>query len=170
MSFNENLIIVADNKSIDYANYLMQLIGDKYSAAIFTEKVYLDSQPKISSKTSVLFLGYGETANSQRTAMNKVFGLFTMNCYLLGKRAVLQVDNSVLNNVDYDSFALFARKYGLAFTRPKASLKSLSLWLHPKYIIPWKAGKKIYPVTVYDQLFQCLIMVFYKDYLDDFIA
>ena len=166
---DRNIIIVADKKTTEYANYLMQLIGDKYGAAIFTEKQYLDSQAKIKSRTCVLFIGDGGVASSQIGTMDKLFDQYSMGYYSLGRRAVLQVDKTFFDRIDYDSFVKFAEEYDLSFSKPRAKLASMSLWFSPKYINPIKAKERILPETVYDQLFRCLVKVFYSDYLEEFI-
>lgn len=171
MMDDRKLIIVADKKTTKYANYLMQLIGDEHGAAIFTEKQYSDSQAKIKSSTNVVFLGDGDAASTQMGAMELLFDRYSMQCYSLGRRAVLQVDKTIFDHIDYDSFIEFAAKYDFSFSKPRVNLASMSLWFSPKYANPLsaKTKKKIKPESVYDQLFRCLVKVFYSDYLEEFI-
>ena len=75
----KELIIVCDESLMEYANYLMALIGqnnDKYStvsAAIWTPKVYMDTLPKITSNTHILFIGSFKEAKEQRKNVNSKF-------------------------------------------------------------------------------------------------
>lgn len=77
------LIIVCDEKDMVYANYLVQLVGqkngagdgiagiadDSVSAAIYTTKIYKDNLPQIPSTQHIVFIGrspFGEGAEQDR--------------------------------------------------------------------------------------------------------
>ena len=73
------LIIVCDDKDMVYANYLIQLIGqkddagdsivgvedDSVSAAIYTVKNYKDNLPQIPSTQHILFIGQTSAARNR---------------------------------------------------------------------------------------------------------
>ena len=73
------LMIVCDEKLMEYANYLMALIGQNddvdgevvgtkdgmVTAAIYTPKNYKDTLPKITSNTHILFIGSFKEAKEQ---------------------------------------------------------------------------------------------------------
>lgn len=101
------LIIVCDDKEIEYANYLIQLIGqrddagdsivgvadDSVSAAIFTTKHYKDNLPQISSSQHIIFMGRSPLVKEQSKTISDHFNKLGMHYGWLGKRAVLYVDD-----------------------------------------------------------------------------
>lgn len=94
----KSLIIVCDEPELIYANYLIQLIGqkddvgdeivgvadDSVEAAIYTVKQYKDSMSKISSNQRVIFIG--AIAMEQAQTMDKLFDAWGMMACGLGKR------------------------------------------------------------------------------------
>ncbi len=101
------LIIVCDEKDIVYANYLIQLIGqrddagdsivgiadDSVSAAIYTVKNYKDNLPQIPSTQHIVFIGQTKEAKEQSKTIPDQFNKLGMHYGWLGKRAVLYVDD-----------------------------------------------------------------------------
>lgn len=133
MRMNASLIIVCDDKEISYANYLIQLIGQKddkngeivgvkddtVSAAIFTTKYYKDNLPEISSNTHILFIGHSDVAKEQMQSITDSYCKLGMHYGWLGKRAVLYVDNSSLDWIKlkddkkhYMEFLAYSKTYG----------------------------------------------------------
>ena len=104
----KELIIVCDESLMEYANYLMALISqnnDKdgtVSAAIWPPKVYKDTLPKITSNTHILFIGSFKEAKEQRKNVNSKFNEYGMHFGWLGKRAVMYVDDKMLEKEEYD--------------------------------------------------------------------
>lgn len=129
-SINEKkeLIIVCDESLMEYANYLMALIGqnnDKYStvsAAIWTPKVYKDTLPKITSNTHILFIGSFKEAKEQRKNVNSKFNEYGMHFGWLGKRAVMYVDDKMLEKDEYDQFLKFSKNYQKEFEKATVNI------------------------------------------------
>lgn len=83
------LIIVCDDKDMVYANYLIQLIGqkddagdsivgvedDSVSAAIYTVKNYKDNLPQIPSTQHILFIGQTSVAKEQSKTIPDAFNI-----------------------------------------------------------------------------------------------
>lgn len=104
----QSLIIVCDEKDIAYANYLIQLIGqkddtgesvvgvadDSVSAAIYTVKTYKDNLTQIPSLQHILFIGQTRVMKEQSKTIVEQFDDLGMHYGWLGKRAVLYIDNS----------------------------------------------------------------------------
>ena len=104
----QSLIIVCDEKDIAYANYLIQLIGqkddtgesvvgvadDSVSAAIYTVKTYKDNLAQIPSLQHILFIGQTSVMKEQSKTIVEQFDDLGMHYGWLGKRAVLYIDNS----------------------------------------------------------------------------
>lgn len=124
----KELIIVCDESLMEYANYLMALIGqnnDKYStvsAAIWTPKVYMDTLPKITSNTHILFIGSFKEAKEQRKNVNSKFNEYGMHFGWLGKRAVMYVDDKMLKKDEYDQFLKFSKNYQKEFEKATVNI------------------------------------------------
>ncbi len=167
------LIIVCGNKYLEYANMLLQLISDSYvTAAIYSEKQYVESTAKIPSKQPVLFIGEGKTIDGQKRSMKTKFSKFGMNYCIGGKRAILNIDRKI-TDIEYTDFLTFTRKYDLDFLQAKAeankNLKTGEIWTNPKYAIPPLDLITVAGVTRRQQ-YQCLIKVFFVDFLSSFVA
>lgn len=128
------LIIVCDEKEISYANYLIQLVGQKddngdtivgiaddtVSAAIYTTKFYIGNLPQIPSTQHILFIGHSNTAKEQRQTIQDKYSKLGMHYGWLGKRAVLYVDDSSSDwfklkddRKHYDEFLAYSKAYGV---------------------------------------------------------
>lgn len=132
----KELIIVCDESLMEYANYLMALIGqndDKdeqivgtkdgtVSAAIWTPKTYKDTLPKITSNTHILFIGSFKEAKEQRKNVNSKFNKYGMHFGWLGKRAVMYVDDKMLKKDEYDHFLKFSKNYQEEFEKTTVNI------------------------------------------------
>lgn len=129
------LIIVCEEKEIAYANYLIQLIGqkdddgdkivgiadDSVSAAIYTTKFYIGNLPQIPSTQHILFIGDSTVAKEQRQSIQDKYNKLGMHYSWLGKRAVLYIDDTSSDwlklkddRKHYDEFLAYSKKYGVA--------------------------------------------------------
>lgn len=125
------LIIVCDEKTKEYANYLRQLISvndDKdgevvgtddgmLEAAVWLDKEYLANSATISSCENVIFIGTNKASKSEISSMKVKFNMFGMKYGWLGKRAMMQVDDAMLNETDYNDFITFCGMYEKEFER-----------------------------------------------------
>lgn len=128
------LIIVCDDKEIAYANYLIQLVGQKdddgdtiigtaddtVSAAIYTTKFYMGNLPQIPSTQHILFIGQSNAGKEQRQTIQDRYTKLGMHYGWLGKRAVLYVDDSSGDwfrlkdeRKHYDDFLKYSKSYGV---------------------------------------------------------
>lgn len=187
------LMIVCDEKLMEYANYLMALIGQNddvdgevigtkdgaVTAAIYTPKHYKDTLPKITSNTHILFIGDFKEAKEQCENMNMMFDKYGMHYGWLGKRAVMYVDDKMLKKEEYDKFIDFSVNYQSEFKKATVNmvngLPNAAKWIG--VFIPY-----VYPVAVYglisgsiahkkikNQQYRCLTMVLYLDGLQKFL-
>ena len=127
----KKLIIVCDEKTEQYANYLRQLIStndDKdgevvgiadgtVEAAVWLEKEYLANKAQISSNEHILFIGDNKTSKSESSSMVVKFEKFGMQYGWLGKRAMMKVDNEMLEPESYDEFIEYALGYQADFEK-----------------------------------------------------
>lgn len=191
------LIIVCDDKDMAYANYLIQLIGqkddagdsivgvedDSVSAAIYTVKNYKDNLPQIPSTQHILFIGQTSVAKEQSKTIPDAFNKLGMHYGWLGKRAVLYVDDTTSDwmklkdsKKHYTEFWQFSKDRGM--THPDALAeyaKKLSGGFVDK-IMPVVVGAPKMLIdynktvnAVKAQQYKTLIKVFYEDGLRSFV-
>lgn len=125
----KSLMIVCDEKTISYANYLKQLIsnnddnGDQIigvkdgsvTTVVWLEKDYISNRQQISSNTHILFIGSNKTTKSEMKTVNIKFDKFGIKYGWLGKSSVLYVEKKILNKKEYREFIEFAIQYQKAF-------------------------------------------------------
>lgn len=130
-STKTQLIIVCDEKLMDHANHLMALIGQNddvdsqvvgtkdgtIQAAIWEPKHYRDSLPKITSSTNILFIGRFKEAKEQEDFIDFKFDKYGMRYGWLGKRAVMYVEDTILNKDEYEQFLSFSKEYQKKFKK-----------------------------------------------------
>ena len=148
------LIIVCDEKDMVYANYLIQLIGqkddagnsvvgiadDSVSAAIYTTKTYKDNLPQIPSTEHIIFVGRSPLVKEQGKTISDQFNKLGMHYGWLGKRAVLYVDNATAGEwlklkdkkEHYTEFWQFSKDRGMIHTDALAA--------YAKEVGSWKTG------------------------------
>ena len=142
------LMIVCDEKTEQYANYLRQLISandDKdgeiigtedgtVNVSVWLENEYSDNKHTVSSNEHILFVGDNKTSRSEASSMNIVFNEHGLKYGWLGKRGILTVDDKPLSVDEYNSFFEFATKYQIElekilkkrFAQPADNIKTSS--------------------------------------------
>lgn len=190
-----SLTIICDEKLVEYADFLMALIGQNddngeniigtkdgsVSAAIWTPKEYRDNMAKISSDSHLLFIGSFKEAKSNGKNVDFNFNKFGMHYGWRGKRAVMFVENKLLKKEEYGQFITFAQSYKKTFdkvtlnfvnTLPDALKWAGALFL-PILVAPIPiygliSGSKAHK-KIQDQQYICLSMVLYLDGLQKFL-
>lgn len=187
------LMIVCDEKLMEYANYLMALIGQNddvegktvgtkdgtVSAAIYTPKNYKDTLPKITSNTHILFIGSFKEAKEKGKNVNFSFNKYGMKYGWLGKRAVMYVEDDMLKKDEYDKFIQFSKSYQKEFEATTVnfvnSLPNAAKWVgvflpvvYPAAIYGLISGSKAHK-KIKDQQYRCLTMALYLDGLQKFL-
>lgn len=119
------LIIVCDEKTSEYANYLRQLVSMKddtadeivgvkdgtVEVAVWLEKDYVANMATISSKEHILFIGENKVSKKETPSMSVKFDKFGMKYGWLGKRAMMMVSDSIKDKETYDQFIEFCQGY-----------------------------------------------------------
>lgn len=119
------LIIVCDEKTSEYANYLRQLVSMKddtsdeivgvkdgtVEVAVWLEKDYVANMATISSKEHILFVGESKVSKKETPSMSVKFDKFGMKYGWLGKRAMMTVSDSIKDKETYDQFIEFCQAY-----------------------------------------------------------
>ncbi len=125
------LIIVCDDKTVEYANYLRQLISmndDKegeivgtedgtVEAAVWLEKDYIANMATISSKEHVLFIGENKISKKEISSMRIRFDKFGMQYGWLGKRGMMIISNRIKQPETYDEFFKYCLGYQKKFEK-----------------------------------------------------
>lgn len=125
------LIIVCDDKTVGYGNYLRQLVstnddegdvivGTKDSSikvSVWLEKHYLDNMSTISSSEHVLFIGENQTSKNEISSMDVKFDKFGMKYGWLGKRGMMLVSEVISQPEMYDEFVEYCRGYKSDFEK-----------------------------------------------------
>ena len=193
------LIIVCDDKEITYANYLIQLIGqkddvgdsvvgvadDSVSAAIFTTKQYRGSLADLPSSQHILFIGQSGAAKEQCKTISDKFGKLGMHYGWLGKRAVLYVDDNTSDwlklkdkKEKYTEFLVYSKERGMnhcdALAKYAGKVGSWKTSVISAVNVGLGAGKVLVDRTktineVKAQQYRTLIKVFYEDGLRSFV-
>ena len=123
------LIIVCDESTVGYANYLRQLvsanddeedviIGTKDGAikvSVWLEKHYLDNMSTISSNEHVLFIGENQASKNEISSMNVKFDKYGMKYGWLGKRGMMIVSEVISQPETYNEFIELCRNYKTEF-------------------------------------------------------
>lgn len=127
----KKLIIVCDDKTEAYANYLRQLIStndDKdgttigiadgsVDAAVWLEKDYIANKAQISSNEHILFIGDGKVSRNEASSMIIKYEKYGMKYGWLGKRAMMVVDDEMLKPDTYDEFIDYCLGYQADFEK-----------------------------------------------------
>ena len=143
---SKKLIIVCDEKTETYANYLRQLIStndDKdgevvgvadgtVDAAVWLEKDYLANKAQISSNEHILFIGDSKTSKSESSSMIIKFEKYGMKYGWLGKRGMMLVDDEMMDPDQYDQFIEFCLGYETEFERIAMKRPKLKGFLQKK--------------------------------------
>ena len=125
------LIIVCDDKTVGYGNYLRQLVstnddeddeivGTKdgsIKVSVWLEKHYLDNMSTISSNEHVLFIGENQTSKNEISSMDVKFDKFGMKYGWLGKRGMMLVSEVISQPEMYDEFVEYCRGYKSDFEK-----------------------------------------------------
>lgn len=127
----KKLIIVCDEKTEIYANYLRQLIStndDKegeiigvedgtVDVAVWLDKDYIANKAQLSSNEHILFIGNSKVSQKETSSMTVKFEQLGMKYGWLGKRGMLKVDYSSLSPDQYNSFIDLCQKYETEFEK-----------------------------------------------------
>lgn len=184
------LMIVADKKHMQYANYLMALLGqndDKedmiigikdgtVKAAVYSPEKYRDTIPKITSQTHILFIGSFKEAKQEGENVNFCFEKYGMRYGKLGKRSVMYVEKRMLTKKEFTEFL----HYSNSFKKTLAGTTVAMMGKYPKSI-EWL--RALLPIDINnnvisrffakkktrDQQYRCLAMAVYLEELKKFM-
>jgi len=125
----KKLIIVCDDNTVGYANYLRQLVSanddeddvivgtkdDAIKVSVWLEQNYLDNMSTISSNEHVLFIGENQASKNEISSMHVKFDKYGMKYGWLGKRGMMIISKTIDNPEDYNEFIELCRNYKTEF-------------------------------------------------------
>lgn len=120
----KKLIIVCEEKSRQFGDYLAQLISleddteesavgtkdGEVAAQVWLEKDYKANSAQLSSNQYILFIGNNKLVKEKGAHMNVGFSEYGMKYGWLGKQAILSVEN-VVDADKYEDFISYAQNY-----------------------------------------------------------
>lgn len=138
MTLKRKLVIVCEEATMEYGNYLLQLISaydDKegeqigtkdgtIEAILWTEREYEGNRVKLSSNQRVLFIGNSKAMQSLRSNVQTEFFECGMAYGWIGCHGFMHVDDNSLNAGNYERFRELCEQCGKEF-------KELSLKFDP---------------------------------------
>lgn len=127
----KKVTIVSDEKTLEFANYIRQLISvndDKddeiigvedgsVETAVWTEKEYLNNKAKLSSNQHILFVGDNKVSKSETACIDVKYNMFGMKYGWLGKTGMIQVNKKMLSPEEYEVFISYCRAYEIEFNK-----------------------------------------------------
>ena len=125
----KKLIIVCNDNTVGYANYLRQLVSanddeddvivgtkdDAIKVSVWLEQNYLDNMSTISSNEHVLFIGENQASKNEISSMHVKFDKYGMKYGWLGKRGMMIISKTIDNPEDYNEFIELCRNYKTEF-------------------------------------------------------
>lgn len=191
----KKLIVVCNEKTREYASYLVQLIsanddnGEKIigtkdgtvEAVVWLEKEYENNRATLSSNDHILFIGKSKFIKNESAHINIKFDEYGMQCGWLGKRACMCVHKRIATKKEYDNFFKLWKKYQNDakrsnpnfFTAVPSTLYGTGVLFAPIITVPiFVFGivyKSIKGKIIIDQQYTCLTTMFYLDKLQKFL-
>ena len=179
---SNKMVIVYTKETEKYANYLMQLISipsreedEQITVACWSLDEFKNSMSKMPSNRKVLFVGSNKKMDMYISEIKDTFNKHGMHYGWIGTQGVLRVDRDALSLTrKYKEFCRFAQgqqqelKEALT-AKSIVTTSAVAALLGPVYaVIPIvNLIKSVNKIA--DQKYICLVTVFYKDGLKEFL-
>ena len=191
----KKLIIVCDEATMKYGNYLRQLISTNddgeetvgvedgtVDAVVWDVKQYMDNAPTITTSSYLLFIGESKASKSEIKTMPIKFNRFGMKYGWRGKRGVIIVDKVLKDSDLINEFELYNKQFeesGIAKestntigAEKTARLKKIAV-IGSHVILPG-SGLLVDKIFKYDSMkesqYYSLTMTFYLNGLTEFLT
>lgn len=183
MMDTKEVYIVYDNKSKKYANYLAQLISTcstrsekKIVASCWSPDIYEHSLVEMTTENRVLFVGDSKELCAYTSEIKDTFNKHGMHYGWIGTQGVLRVDSDIRSLTrKYKEFCRFAQEQQQelkeTFDRKNiVTTTAVAALMGPLFAVIVPAANLIKSVKrIADQKYICLVTVFYKDGLKEFL-
>lgn len=182
----KEVIIVYDEETKEYADYLFALISTKKNieARCLSLKQYEETSVTLSSENNMIFIGNNKIIENKRKYTDKTFKEYGMNYGWIGKNCIVYVEDKMLEQDKYKAFIDYASKINTRFKEENINTISLQQnssivalfslftpilglgYMTYKLYSNYSDNKK----KIKDQQYGTLINIFFTNGLDKFLG
>ena len=185
----KEVIIVYDDDSKEYCDYLFALISTKKDtiARCLSLKQYEETIATLSSENNIIFIGNNKITENKIKYTNNSFKKYGMNYGWMGKHCIIYIEEKILEQDEYKAFIDYASRVNTKFKEENIniieSLKYNSLlavfssffsilglgfvtYISYKSYLKYSKDKK----KIKNQQYSTLINIFFTDGLDKFLG
>lgn len=182
----KEVIIVYDDESKEYSEYLFALISTKNNivARCLSLKQYEETSVTLSSENNIIFIGNNKIIKNRIKYIDITFKKYGMNYGWMGKHCVVYVEDEILEQNEYKEFIEYTSKINTKFKdenisalalQQNSSIVSLFSLFTPilglgymayKLYLNYSDNKK----KIKNQQYGTLINIFFTNDLDKFLG
>lgn len=182
----KEVIIVYDEETKEYADYLFALISTKKNieARCLSLKQYEETSVTLSSENNMIFIGNNKIIENKRKYTDKIFKEYGMNYGWIGKNCIVYVEDKMLEQDEYKAFIDYASKINTKFKeenintiflQQNSSIVALFSLFTPILGLGYMAYKLYSNYSdnkkkIKDQQYGTLINIFFTNGLDKFLG
>lgn len=182
----KEVIIVYDNESKEYCDYLFALISTKKDtvARCLSLQQYEENIATLSSENNIIFIGNNKIIESKIKYTNNTFKKYGMNYGWIGRHCMLYVEDEMLEQDEYREFIDYTSKINTKFKeenmsalaiQQNSSIVSLFSLFTPILGLGYIAYKLYSNYSdnkkkIKDQQYGTLINIFFTNGLDKFLG
>lgn len=182
----KEVIIVYDNESKEYCDYLFALISTKKDtvARCLSLQQYEENIATLSSENNIIFIGNNKIIESKIKYTNNTFKKYGMNYGWIGRHCMLYVEDEILEQDEYREFIDYTSKINTKFKeenmsalaiQQNSSIVSLFSLFTPILGLGYMAYKLYSNYSdnkkkIKDQQYGTLINIFFTNGLDKFLG
>ncbi|OWP24514.1 hypothetical protein CA839_00265 [Fusobacterium polymorphum] len=182
----KEVIIVYDEETKEYADYLFALISTKKNieARCLSLKQYEETSVTLSSENNMIFIGNNKIIENKRKYTDKIFKEYGMNYGWIGKNCIVYVEDKMLEQDEYKAFIDYASKINTKFKeenintislQKNSSIVALFSLFTPILGLGYMAYKLYSNYSdnkkkIKDQQYGTLINIFFTNGLDKFLG
>ena len=182
----KEVIIVYDEETKEYADYLFALISTKKNieARCLSLKQYEETSVTLSSENNMIFIGNNKIIENKRKYTDKTFKEYGMNYGWIGKNCIVYVEDKMLEQDKYKAFIDYASKINTRFKeenintislQKNSSIVALFSLFTPILGLGYMAYKLYSNYSdnkkkIKDQQYGTLINIFFTNGLDKFLG
>lgn len=182
----KEVIIVYDDESKEYSEYLFALISTKNNivARCLSLKQYEETSVTLSSENNIIFIGNNKIIKNKIKYVDIVFKKYGMNYGWIGKHCVVYVEDKSLEENEYKEFIDYTSKINTKFK--EKNINTIALQKNPSIVALFSSftsilglGYMAYKLysnysenkkKIKDQQYGTLINIFFTDSLDKFLG
>ena len=182
----KEVIIVYDNESKEYCDYLFALISTKKDtvARCLSLQQYEENIATLSSENNIIFIGNNKIIESKIKYTNNTFKKYGMNYGWIGRHCMLYVEDEMLEQDEYREYIDYTSKINTKFKeenmsalaiQQNSSIVSLFSLFTPILGLGYIAYKLYSNYSdnkkkIKDQQYGTLINIFFTNGLDKFLG